>query len=115
MDDHGMIAANAAKEAAANAAIAANVAKEAAISAAVVSTNIDYIKRDIAEIKENMKDVLGRFVTQQDFAEHIKVDVDHEERIRTIEQNMWKWIGASSVAGALISSILGVVIKTFLK
>jgi hypothetical protein len=85
---------------------------EAAITAAaVVSTNIEYIKGDIADIKQAIKELSGAYPTKAEFAAlGLKVD-DHERRTRTLEQNMWKWVGIASVLSPLLLSGLGQVIK----
>lgn len=73
-----------------------------------------YMRRDISEIKTSINELKNSYVTQKDFSEHLKADEDHENRIRTIEQNMWKQIGTSSVISALGSAILLSVAQHFI-
>ncbi len=69
-----------------------------------MSIHLSYIRRDIDEIKGGIKDLKNSYVSRVDFDEHLKIDEDHEERLRTIEQSMWKYIGYSSA----ISSFVGI-------
>jgi hypothetical protein len=46
---------------------AAQAATAAASSAAIVATNIDWIKKDITEIKESLKCLNQEYVTQVEF------------------------------------------------
>lgn len=59
-----------------------------------VGVHMGYMRRDIDEIKEILKDtnikienIGSSFVSHAEFAEHLKADADHETRIRTIEAN----------------------------
>jgi len=74
---------NTAATAAANAAISA---EKAAVAAAVVGVNIDNIKVNIREIKDTLKEMTMQYVPRTDFLEHLKVDVDHENRLRVLEK-----------------------------
>lgn len=95
-------------------------AQAAAIAAALIKTtaestatalNIQYIQKDILEIKQTLKDMGLLYVRTGDFEEHAKIEVDHESRIRIIEKSMWKWIGMASVGGGVVSAILAVALK----
>lgn len=86
----------------------------AAANAAVVQTDIGYIKKDIAEIKQAVRDMPGIFLTVNEFKEHTKISDDHEKRIRVIEENMWKWIGISSIATAVAMMVISYVLKDLL-
>lgn len=91
-----------------------------------VAVHLAYIRRDIDEIKvnqdknnldlkESIKDLKNGFVTHTEFAETEKITDDHENRIRTIEKNMWKWIGMSSIISSFGGGIIIALIEHFLK
>lgn len=97
-------------------------AEAASIAAALIKTtaestatalNIQYIQKDILEIKQSLKDINTLYVTQTEFVEHLKDDADHELRIRTIEQSMWKWLGISTTAGMVLSFLTAYFLKVF--
>lgn len=73
------------------------------------SINISYIQKDMVEVKQTLKEMIGVFVTTKDFAEHEKRVDDHEVRIRTLEEGMWKLVGVSSIIASIIT-----VLGTFL-
>lgn len=50
-----------------------------------LTTHFSYLRRDVDEIKNAVKDLKNGYVTRLDFDEHLKADDDHEKRIRTIE------------------------------
>jgi len=57
----------AATSAAAAASQSAQTAANSATAAALVGLNIDFIQKDIAEIKNSMKDMTNKFVTKDEF------------------------------------------------
>lgn len=108
MNDDNTSAIAAAVQAATAAALSA---EKAAVQAAIVSVNIDNIKVNIKEIKDTLKDQAQTYVTRVDFIEHVKVDDDHEARIRSLETRMWIWVGASGVIAAGLSFLAQHFIK----
>lgn len=76
-----------------------------------MSVHLWYVRRDISEIKGTLSDLKNGYVTRTDFDEHLKTDADHESRIRTLEKNMWKWIGASSIISAGAAYVAQFLIK----
>lgn len=70
---------------------------------AIISTNIDFIKKDIAEIKESFKELNNIFVTKQYFDEVVKT-IDADLMRYGNAGIFWKWI--SPTASAIIGSIL---------
>lgn len=61
------VAANAAEVAANVARTAAEVASKISSDNAILSTNIDFIKRDIGEIKDALRGLSGQYVTRVEF------------------------------------------------
>jgi len=108
-------AAQAAATAASAAATAAQKAEQAAVSSALIQNDITYIKRDIGNIFETLKEQGNTFVKQPEHNEVLSSIKDHEDRIRTIEQNMWKQIGYSSVISAIASAGLVALAEHFIK
>lgn len=88
------------------------------------STHLSYLRRDVDNLSTkidrlgeavNLKlDILsGKYVTQDDFQEHLKADADHEIRIRVLEEGRWKdklivgsIVGFFSIVGSYIISLL---------
>lgn len=91
-----------------------------------VAIHLSYIRRDIDEIKANqiksgneVKEAISRlqdaYVTRVDFDEHEKRDEDHEIRIRSIEKNVQRWIGISSVLSSIGGALLLALAQYFIK
>lgn len=100
--------------AATSAAIAA--AKSAAdVVSATMGKDISYIQKDISEMKMSLKEIAIGYVTVADFKDHLRIDTDHENRLRTLEQAMWKNIGLSSTIGATVAIFGEFIIKTIFK
>lgn len=76
-----------------------------------MNIHLSYIRRDVDQILVTLKDLKKDFVSRADFDEHTEVTKDHETRIRLLERNMWRWVGASSV----ISAGLAFLIQVFLE
>lgn len=81
-----------------------------------VDVKLDYIQRDIRDIKESMKDSVGR----REFNETIKTLrdeaptknlADHENRIRSLEQFKWQLIGGLVAFQALADYVLYLMLK----
>ena len=88
------------------------------IAVAVMSTNIEFIKKDINEIKGTLIKNTETFVKVDEFKDHKVADEDHEKRIRNLELfkdtllgKMWG-IGVS--AGSVMS-LMGVLVNHFWK
>jgi hypothetical protein len=81
-----------------------------------VSIHLSYIRRDIDEMKQSLKDLKSGYVSLSDFAEHLKADADHETRIRSIEgfkdTLIGKLVGAGIVIGAVFAGI-SLIINNF--
>jgi len=107
------VAANTVAQAAATAAQAVSTA--ATIANTVTDIKLGYIQRDVGEIKQSLKEMSGVFATKIETVEMSKIQVDHESRIRTIEQNMWKGIGLFSFISSLIGIIGGWIVSHLLK
>ena len=99
------------------------MAREAASAAALIkataestatSINISNIKGDISEIKQSIKELGGVFATKVEYAEVVKVQVDHEARTRALEQSMWKYIGIYSVITVIVTIVLPIVLRLFI-
>lgn len=86
----------------------------AAANAAVVQTDISYIKKDVAEIKAALRDMSGTFVVRGEHEDVLKNISDHESRLRTIEENMFKYLGIAAVVSAILTIAIGAVINYFL-
>ncbi len=83
-----------------------------------MNIHLSYLRRDVTdlkadtnksfeEIKKTLNTIGSNYVTVFDFAEHLKLDEDHEKRIRALERYSWIAVGALAV--------LQLVLKFFLK
>lgn len=82
---------------------------------AIMSNDIGYIKSDIKDIKISIEKLSGVFASKAEMVEVNKIQVDHENRIRTGEQSMWKYLGASAVITIIVSIVLPLILKLFIK
>lgn len=85
-----------------------------------IAIHLWYVRRDVADIKktqkENNEDVKNQFddlrngyLTKTDFAEHLKADADHEDRIRVIEKfndNLLGRMWGIGIGATVIGSVL---------
>lgn len=78
------------------------------------AVHLSYIRRDIVDIKTQLTDLKGAYVTRVDYNEHLKAAEDHEQRIRGLEKDLWKRIGLTSAISALGSSGLLTLIQHFI-
>lgn len=65
----------------------------------LICQNINAMHDNIKEIKDNMT----------------KVDGDQEIRLRSIEKNMWKWIGVLMIAPPIITIAIAWIISLIVK
>src|SRR5258708_15781791 len=111
-------ASNAAKvisDAATAAALAVtNTASAAAMANIGVNKDIEFIKGNLSEIKETLKELSGYYATKTDVIEIGKIQVDHEARLRNMEQSIWKFIGTASAVSGLLA-IFGSYLLKFIK
>lgn len=80
-----------------------------------MNIHLAYIRRDIDEIKISVKELGGRYVTMTDYQDHLKTSDDHEQRIRELEEERWKVVGASSIISALGSGGLITLLQHLIK
>ena len=83
--------------------VTAATAAATSAAAALVGKDIEYIKRDIGDIKQALKEQNNIFVSQQEHGELSKKVDDHEQRIRIMERYVWIAIGG----GYIINMVIG--------
>lgn len=85
------------------------------VANATTAINIQYIQRDIAEMKQNMKEMLENFVTKQEFdpIKTLAVEGRKEsgERIEKMEKTIAMWAGGILLLAFIIPFILKLVFK----
>ncbi len=69
-----------------------------------LSTNLEYMQKDIGEIKANLS---SKYITDESFKPMEKEASDHEKRIRNLER--WVTLGLGAVA------TMDLVLKFFIK
>ncbi len=109
------LAANTAQQAADLATAAAQtatiLATKTAETTASMQKDISWIRDILTELKTDFKGISASFTSKSAFVELEKQVDDHEKRIRTIEENMWKWLGVASVVTSVITIIIGILTK----
>lgn len=94
------------------------------VSAAIV-IDIGYIKSDLKEIKDTLKENTKQFVTLSDWITHLKADEIHEARIaklevenQTLKENVHDLATTIKIWAASIGfilAILEIILKIFVK
>lgn len=96
-----------------------NISEVSKSDFAVMGNDISYIKKDIGEIKESIKDISKQHITRAEFVEFVesfnRTSTDHERRLRIIEENMWKWVGMSIVFSSVMAIGISVLVKMLIK
>jgi hypothetical protein len=65
---------------------------------------IPLICKSILDMHDNIKEIKDNFIT---------IDQDHEARLRSIERNMWKWIGALMIVPPVVTIGIAYIISLF--
>ena len=104
-------AADAAKQASDNAAIAAKAAADSATNIAIVATDTSWMKKSLTGIEDKLEQMDKNYVTAAQFMEFCNTQSDHEIRLRRLETNMGKWIGAISVIVFVVTLLGGYLVK----
>lgn len=64
------------------------------------------VKSTVNEIKSEIRTIQQSFVTHEEFKIVTDITKDHESRVRSLEKNVWKAIGALAVLQVLIPIII---------
>lgn len=103
-----------------------NYTQDMQITIAKLEVMFDSLSKQLTKVEEKVESGLSgvgqkiidleakiemKYATKDDLTEIKTTQQDHENRTRSIEQNMWKWIGAMTVA----SAVLGVLISWIMK
>ena len=64
---------------------AATVASNASVNAATVNITLEYIKKDITEIKQTLKDQSANYVSHSEWLEHLKWNSSLDDRMTKVE------------------------------
>ncbi len=78
---------------------------------AVMRTNIDYIKRDIGEIKDSIKNMGNVFVSRAEFLEVTTIQKDHETRTRDLEDTIQDYPLVKKIVFGAVTVILLAVLS----
>jgi len=62
---------------------------------------------------DHLADVLDPAITdiREDIRDVRTVAADHEGRIRTIEQQMWRWVGMAAVCALVVSAAVAYIVS----
>ena len=75
-------------------------------SLAVNTVETANIKLTISEIKADLKIFQASFVTHEEFKSFVEADKDKEIRLRSLEKNVWKAIGALAILEIALPVVL---------
>lgn len=89
---------------------AATLMKQTA-EATATALNIQYIQKDISDIKLSLKEMSGMYVPKNEFIDLVKSSSGQEERIRDIEKKTQSYAGALAVLTFIIPIIIRFVWK----
>ena len=90
---------------------ASDLAAKTTESTTEIRTNMAWIMKSLSSIEQTLGEMQKSFVTSTQHIEVLKVQRDHEERMRAIEKNMWLLAG-----GLLIISFAApFLLKIFFK
>lgn len=78
------------------------------VQSTAMSGDITRIKEDIKEIKETLKEIPNKMVSSADYAEHLKVDEDHERRLRLLEGQT----DSNSLVRKLVFGCISIILTT---
>ena len=92
---------------------AARSAKESAIAAAIVGVKIDNIEKSVSRIEVTLKDQADKAISRGEFNDVLKVQGDHEERTRVLEETRWKIAGIAGFITGLLSIFGSYLIQSF--
>jgi len=104
-------AAKAADLATVAATTATALATKTSETTAIISNDLSWMKKSLEGIEVTLKEMSGAFVSTTTFNDNQKMTEDHETRIRGIESNMLKWMGAVSVLTATLSIGVSFLLK----
>lgn len=107
-------ASKAADLAVATSATAVALATETSKATGIISNDIAWMKKSLLGIEQTLKEMNGNFVTSVIFGETDKEVDDHENRIREIEANLGKYMGAIAAITFFITLGISILLK-FLK
>jgi hypothetical protein len=93
----------------ANTAVA--LASKTAESMAVIGTDIGWMKQSLVAIETKLDQMDKAFVTAAQHAEVCSEIADHETRIRKIEDNQGKWMGAIAVITFVVTIAVSFLVK----
>lgn len=95
-------------------ATATALATKTAESTAGISKDIEWMKKSLIGIEGTLKEMSGVFVTTSIFTLNQNMTDDHEKRIRAIESNIGRWLGAIAVITFLITIGVSILLKKFI-
>jgi hypothetical protein len=105
------LAADSALQASQNANVAAKAAADSATAIAVVATDTSWMKKSLTRVEETLSTMSNSFVSQADHKDVLNQLSDHETRIRTLENNMLKWMGGIAVITFIITIAVSFLLK----
>ena len=76
-----------------------------------MATDTSWMKKSLGGIEEKLNEMDKAFVTAAQHSEVLAQLKDHEDRIRKIEDNLGKWIGAAGVIIFLITVAVSFLVK----
>lgn len=85
--------------------------EEDATKIALINNNIQYIQKDISEIKGSVKDLAGVYITKQEFDDTRRVIIDQIQALQK-SSNLWKWL--SPTLTAILTAVITFLVIQYL-
>ena len=76
-----------------------------------LDTKVDQIQLDV----NTLKNLGNNYVTQLQYKEVVDIAGDHETRVRFLERNTWKLIGAATAIASIASIAISIVLRLYLR
>jgi DNA-binding ferritin-like protein len=90
---------------------AADLAAKTAESTTEIRTNMVWMMKSLSSIEQTLGEMQKSFVTAVQHTEVLKVQRDHEQRMRTIEKNMWLLAGGLLIISFATPFLMKIIFK----
>ena len=90
---------------------AADLATETAKTTTRIDTNMVWMMKSLESIELKLSEMARVFITSSQHQEVLTVQADHEQRIRKLEKDLYKWLGAVAVITFIISMLMPSILK----
>jgi len=90
---------------------ASDLATKTAETSSAINTNMEWMKKSLEGIESKLNEMDKAFVTSSQHRDVLIVQKDHEDRLRKMEDNQGKWLGAIAIITFIISMLIPYLLK----